>query len=43
MTKTKSKDWANINIKETNEMRTGKGDVSWIYEFLGWDKNAKRA
>ena len=42
-TKTKSDDWVNISIKETNEMKTGKGDINWIYKFLGWDRNAKRA
>jgi len=42
-TKTKSDDWANIKIKETNEMKTGQGDISWIYKFLGWDRNVKRA
>ena len=43
MTKTKSNDWANIKIKETNKMKTGQGDISWIFKFLGWDRNTKRA
>ncbi|MEK6983717.1 MAG: hypothetical protein AABX33_04025 [Nanoarchaeota archaeon] len=42
ITKIKSSDWKNIKIKETNEMKTGQGDISWVYEFLGWGRNAKR-
>lgn len=42
ITKTKSNEWVNIKIEDTNKMDYGEKDISWIYEFLGWSKNAKK-
>ncbi len=42
-TKTESKEWIEFIGKETNDMKTGSDDISWIYEFLGWEKHARRA
>lgn len=41
-TKTESTEWGGIIGKEFNEMKTGSNDISWIYEFLGWKKHARR-
>ena len=41
ISKTRSKDWTNIQIEETNTLNFGEDDISWVYKFLGWKKNAK--
>lgn len=38
---TKSKEWGNIIEKKTIKFAS-KESVSWIFEILGWDKNARR-
>jgi len=38
-----SKDWGKIKIDKTVKFFTGKGDISWIYDLLGWKKHERRA
>jgi len=37
-TKTESRELGEFVGKETSEMKTGKDNITWIYEFLGWKK-----
>ena len=42
ITKTKSNDWVDDLFKNTDELNSGSDDISWIFDFLGWGKYAKR-
>ncbi len=42
ITKTKSKDWIDALLQNTDELKSGDSNINWIFEFLGWSEYAER-
>lgn len=42
ITTTKAKDWIDILFQNTDELKSGDDNTTWIFEFLGWCKHGKR-
>ena len=40
-TKTKSKDWTDALFQNVDDLKIGDDSITWVYDFLGWNKYAK--